>query len=314
MKKQKKSGWVDYPFKDNNQKERIQRFPRPKGLTQECISIFGEDPESESSTAQPQKQEKIQNQINNQLTEWIRNGNKFCGELYSVEDISFFLNISTRKTLRFINKLGKETEEDRDWVDEVMDSQENTDKLFSREGMLRVASAVASNTLFAATDSLNQAKDQLIHMENYRKRYSRFNDKLFEQINKGQANLNNATRTLTDLLKTLLSTLTVSTVDSLFSNIAYGKTQTFTLEQALELLNSKTSNPLDPAFLKASIESNGVQIKGKQLVLPENLPSVSALDFSKDNSGKQIITELRLQQNEIDNHLADRRIQDAEIL
>ena len=156
MKQQKKSGWIEFPTNGENTKPKIQRFPRPRGLTMECISIFGEEDEESSSNNQPPKQEKIQNQINHQLTEWIRNGNKFCGELYSVEDISYFLNISTRKTLRFINKLGKETEEDRDWVDEIMDSQENTDKLFSREGMLRVTSAVLSNTLFAATDSLNQ--------------------------------------------------------------------------------------------------------------------------------------------------------------
>jgi hypothetical protein len=100
----------------------------------------------------------------------------------------------------------------------------------------------------------------------------------------------------------------------MFSNIAYGKTQTFTMEQALELLYSKTSNPLDPAFLKSSIESNGAKIVDNKLQLPEHLPSVSALNYTKDNSGKQIISELRLQQNEIDNHLADRKIQDAEIL
>lgn len=287
----------------------IQRFPRPKGMTEECMMLYQNQEISPNL-----KQEKIQNQINHYLTEWIRKGNKFCGELYSVSDISYFLNISEKKTLRFINRLGKETEEDSDWVQDFMDTQENTDKVFSREGMLRVTSAVLSIALDAGTDSLNQAKNTIIHIENYRRAHPKWDPLVYEQLNKSQANLNNATRNFTDLLKGLMGSLSSSSLIDMFSNIAYGKTQTFTMEQALELLYSKTSNPLDPAFLKSSIEQNGAKIVDNKLQLPEHLPSVSALNYTKDNSGKQIISELRLQQNEIDNHLADRRIQDAEIL
>lgn len=276
---------------------RFIRYPRPKGLTERCIRLHEESPHTDEYS-------QIKNQIiEYMVNEYIRNGNMICGEVVSVQDLGILLLVSSREIVKRLTKI------------QVDEQGTVTKDSISGGGLLELAAGELNRMLNQETDDRIHAENQLLRIEGLQRKSKKFNPLLYEQAAKAMNNLLTSSKNQADILKTILGVLTSNSFAQAYIQAHQGQTDNIlTVDTALEILAQQNSNPLDRKFIESTMIASGATIEGKRLILPPSLPNINPLTSTKANSGTKVLAELKIAQNDIDNHLADREIQEATLV